>query len=87
MSQNISKMGLCLFITVVKLLSQLMGDLSSSFSVKVAVDQVSALSSLLFIMVMDVLMEDMRDGSLMELWFIDGIVVCKRSCFVWEIVK
>ena len=22
-----------------------------------------------------------------EGWFIDGIVVCKRSCFVWEIIK
>ena len=72
-------MELCLFITVVKLLSQLMGDLSSSFSVKVAVDQVSALSPLLFIMVMDVLMEDMRDGSLMELLYANDLVLCGKS--------
>ena len=72
-------MELCLFITVVKLLSQLMGDLSSSFFVKVAVDQVSALSPLLFIMVMDVLMEDMRDGSLMELLYANDLVLCGKS--------
>ena len=41
--------------------------LSSSFSVKAGIHQGSALSPLLFIMVMDVLTEDMRDGSLMEL--------------------
>ena len=39
------------------------GELSSSFSVKVGVNQLSALSPLLFIMVMDVLTEDVRDGS------------------------
>ena len=43
------------------------GKLSSSFSVKAGIHQGSALSPLLFIMVMDVLTEDMRDGSLMEL--------------------
>ena len=40
-------------------------ELSSSFSVKVGVHQGSALSPLLFIMVMNVLTEDSRDGSLM----------------------
>ena len=44
-------------------------ELSSSFSVKVGVHQGSALSPLLFIMVMDVLTEDVRDGSLMELLY------------------
>ena len=41
------------------------GELSSSFSVKVDVHEGSALSPLLFIMVMDVLTVD---GSLMELY-------------------
>ena len=75
-------MGLCLFIKVIKLLSQLMGELSSSFSVKVGVHQGSALSPLLFIMVMDVLTEDaegVRDGSLMELLYADDLVLCGES--------
>ena len=40
--------------------------LSSSFSVEGGVHQGSALSPILFIMVMDVLTEDVRDVSLME---------------------
>ena len=45
-------------------------ELSSSFSMKVGAHQGSALSPLLFIMVMDVLItEDVRDGSLMELLY------------------
>ena len=44
------------------------GELSSLVSVKVDVYQGSALSLLIFIMVMDVLTEDVRDGSLMELY-------------------
>ena len=56
-------MGLCLFIKVVKL--SVDGELSSSFSVKVGLHQGSALSPLLFIMVMNVLTEDVRDGLLL----------------------
>ena len=55
------------------------GELSSSFSVKVGVHQGSALSPLLFIMVMDVLTEDVRDGSLMELLYADDLVLCGES--------
>ena len=52
------------------------GLLSSSFSVKVGVYEGSGLSPLLFIMVMDVLTEDVRDGSLMELLYADDLVLC-----------
>ena len=55
------------------------GELSSSLSVKVGVHQRSALSLLLFIMVMNVLTEDMRDGSLMELLNTDNLVLCEES--------
>ena len=55
------------------------GELSSSFSVKVGVHQGSALSPLLFVMVMDVLTEDVRDGSLMELLYADDLVFFGKS--------
>ena len=55
------------------------GELSSSFSVKVGVHQGSVLSPLLFIMVMDVLTEDVRDGSLMELLYADILILCEES--------
>ena len=55
------------------------GKLSSSFSVEVSVHQRSALSPLLFIMVMDVLTEDVRDGSLMELLYADDLILCGES--------
>ena len=51
------------------------GELSSSFSVKVGVCLESALSLFLFIMVMDVLTEDVRDGSLLELLYVDDFVL------------
>ena len=66
------------------------GELSVSFSVKVGVYQMSALSPLLFIMVMDVLTEDVRDGSLMELLYADNLVLCGESCCygqAWEMEK
>ena len=55
------------------------GELSSSFSVKVGVHRGSALSPLLFIMVMDVPTEEVRDGSLMELLYADDLVLCGES--------
>ena len=55
------------------------GELSSSFSVKVGVHQGSALSPLLFIVVMDVLTEDVRNGSLMELLYADDLFLCGES--------
>ena len=51
------------------------GELSSSFSVKVGVHQGSALSPLL----MNVLTEDARDGSLIELLYTDDLVLCEES--------
>ena len=39
----------------------------------------SALSPLLFIMVMDVLTEDVTDGSLMELLYANNLVLCGES--------
>ena len=54
-------------------------ELSSSFSVKVGVHQGSTLSQLLFIIVMDVLTEGVRDSSLMELLFPDDLVLCGES--------
>ena len=62
-------MELRLFINNVKLLS-VDGELSSSFSVKVG----SALSPLLFIMAIDVVPEDVKDSSLMELLCPDDLV-------------
>ena len=53
---------LCLFIKVVKLYKG---------------SQRTALSPLLFIEVMDVLTEDVRDGSLMELLDADDLVLCE----------
>ena len=57
------------------------GELPSLFSVKVGVHQGSALNPLLFIMVMDVLIEDVRDGSLMELLYAGDLVLCGRSLY------
>ena len=58
--------GLCLFKKGCKTAASVDGELSSSFSMKIGIHQESALSPLLFIMVMDVLTEDVSDGSLME---------------------
>ena len=46
---------------------------------KVGVHQGFALSPLLFIMVMDVLTEDVRDGLLMWLLYTDDLVLCGQS--------
>ena len=55
------------------------GELLSLFSEINDVHQGSALSPLLFIMVMDVLTEDVRDGSLTELLYADELVLCGKS--------
>ena len=55
------------------------GELSSSFSLKAGVHQKSVLTPILFIMVVDVLTEDVRDGSLMELLDTGGLVLCEES--------
>ena len=55
------------------------GEILSSFSVKIGLHQESALSPLLFIMVMDVLTEDVRNGSLMELLYADDLFLCGES--------
>ena len=55
------------------------GELSSSFSVKAGVHQRSAFSAILFIMVMNVLTEDVRDGSLMKFLYADDLVPCGES--------
>ena len=55
------------------------GELSSSFSVKGGVHQGSALSPLLFIIVMDVLTDDVRNGSLMELLYANNLLSCGES--------
>ena len=55
------------------------GELSSSFSVKVSIHQRSALSPLLFIMVIYVLTENVKDGSLMELMYADDLNLCGES--------
>ena len=54
-------------------------ELSSSFSVKVGIHQGSALNPVLFIIVMDVQTEDVRDGSLIELYYADDLVLCVES--------
>ena len=55
------------------------GEPSSSSSVKVGVHEGSALSPLLFIMVTDVLTEDVRDRSLMKLLYADDLVLYGES--------
>ena len=46
---------------------------------KVGGHQLSALSSRLFIMVIDVLIEDVRDGSLTKLLYVDNLILCGES--------
>ena len=55
------------------------GELSSSFSVKVSVHQGSALSPLLLMMLMDVLKEDARVGSLMDFLYAVDLSLCGES--------
>ena len=60
-----------------KTASSVDGELSSSLSVKVGVHLGSTLSPLL----------DGCSDRRCEGWFINGVVVCRRSCFVWGIIK
>ena len=46
---------------------------------KVGVHQGPTLSPLLFVMVMDFLREDVRDGSMMELLYADELFLCRES--------
>ena len=55
------------------------GEMSNSFSVKVDIHQGSALSPPLFIMVMDALTENVRNGSLMKLLQAEDLVLCGES--------
>ena len=57
----------------------MMGNYKVHFSVKVGVHKGFVLIPLLFIMVMDGLTEDVRDGSLMELLYADDLVLCWKS--------
>ena len=64
-----------LFLKHFKTVVSIDGELSKFISVKVGVHQGSALSSLLFIMVMDDLTKYVRDGSLMELLNVGDLVL------------
>ena len=79
MSQNIWQMGVKSLYKGCKTPVSVDRELSISFSLKVGVHQGSALSPLLFIMVMDFLTEDVRDGSLLELLHADDLVLYRES--------
>ena len=61
-------MALCLFKCCNTTVS-VDGELSSLFSVQVSVHQVSTLSPLLFIIVIDVMTEDLKDAPRLHLLF------------------
>ena len=52
---------------------------SEEFEVKVGVHQGSVLSPLLFVVVMEVLMQDVREGLLWELLYADNLVLMAES--------
>ena len=79
MSLDITAVLVVLAVITLKIVVSVHRELSSSFSVKVGVHQESTLSQLLFIMVMDLLTEGVRDSSLMELLFPDDLVLCGES--------
>ena len=54
-------------------------ELSSSFSVKLSVHRGSALSTLSFIIVMDVPVENVRNGSFMELFYAGDLILWWES--------
>ena len=54
------------------------GKLENSFAMKVGVQQGSPLSPLL---------HNRYSDRKCESWFINGVAVCRRSCFVWGNIK
>ena len=55
------------------------GGMSDEFEIGVGVHQGSALSPLLFVIVMDVLSESTRKGLLWEILFADDLVIMERT--------
>lgn len=66
-------MGVVILHQICKTAVAVEGELSYSFSVNIGVHQGAALSPLLLVIGMHVLIEDVRDGSLIELLYSDDL--------------